>query len=122
MHTQYRIDTDVAKLLRRRAGAHLRGLRVDAGLTQQQVAKALGWDYYTMVSQIERGISRLPPEEMPLYAATLGVDLATMAQELLAFYDPHMHAAIFGDTGQIKAVKAELKATKSHAKRSKTAE
>ena len=109
MHTQYRVNTEDAKILRRRAGSYLRGLRTDAGLTQQQVAKALGWDYYTMVSQIERGISRLPPEDMASYATTLGVDLAKMAKDLLEFYDPHMHAAMFGDVGQIKFAGSELK-------------
>lgn len=94
--TQYKTNGEHAKLLRKRAGAYIKGLRNDADLTQQALASRLGLDYYTFVSQVENGMTRVPPEAMPMWANALKVDLREFAKTLLSFYDPHMHAALFG--------------------------
>jgi transcriptional regulator with XRE-family HTH domain len=94
--TQYRLDNDVAKNMRRRFGAYVKGLRVDAALTQQQVAKALGYEYYTFVSQIERGFARVPPEDIQKWAKVLRVDVSEFAKRVLFFFDPYTYHAIFG--------------------------
>lgn len=96
MLTQYKMDSATAKLMRRRAGAWLRGLRTDAGLTQQQVAKALGYDYYTFISQIETGYGRVPSEDWTTWAAILRVPSSDFAKTMLSFYDPYAYRAIFG--------------------------
>jgi DNA-binding XRE family transcriptional regulator len=53
-----------ALLLRKRAGAYLKGLRNEQKLTQTDLAKRLGLEYYTFISQVETGLVRVPPEQM----------------------------------------------------------
>lgn len=107
MLTQYRMDNEVAKLMRRRCGAYIKGLRIDAGLTQAQVAKALGYTYYTMISQVESGKARIPPEDYPQWAALLKVDLAEFAKTILSFMDPFTYHAIFGGENPIAKAQRE---------------
>jgi transcriptional regulator with XRE-family HTH domain len=82
--------------MRKRGGAYLKALREDSQQTQQEVAQKMGWTYYTMVSQIERGLARLPPEDVLKYASVLEVNAQELAQKLLYFYDPYMYHALFG--------------------------
>lgn len=96
--TQYKINTKVAQHMRKLAGSYIKGLRTDAGLTQAQVAKALGYEYYTMISQIESGKARIPSEDIETWATILAVDKATLAKNLLKFMDPSLYHAIFGGT------------------------
>lgn len=81
--------------LRRQAGEYLKTLREEAGLTQLEVAKAVGLDNYTTVSQIERGTVRLPPERMDRWAKALRQDSRKFAGRLLVYYDPHMWRMLF---------------------------
>lgn len=87
-----------AALLRKRAGSYLKDLRTSAGLTQQEVAKALGLDYYTLVSQIECGKARVPPDKMLQWAKVVNADPAKFGRELLRFYDPFMWTLLFGSS------------------------
>lgn len=57
-----------ALTLRKRAGAYLKGLRQDQKLTQSDMAKLLGIEYYTFVSQVETGLVRVPPEQLERWA------------------------------------------------------
>ncbi|WP_419469239.1 helix-turn-helix domain-containing protein [Caldimonas thermodepolymerans] len=82
--------------MRKRAGAWLKSLREQAGLTQLEMATRLGYAYLTMISQIERGIGRVPPEDWPTWAELLRVDTREFARQMLYWYDPHAHYALFG--------------------------
>ncbi len=94
--TEYAKDTELAKKLRKQAGLYVKGLRQDAGLTQNELAKRLGLDYYTFISQVENGFNRVPPDKMHDWAKALKVDPQEFARRLLGFYDPHMYQALFG--------------------------
>lgn len=107
MLTQYRLNNEIAQLMRKRAGAYVRGLRQDARLTQQQVAKALGYDYYTMISQIEIGRTRVPPEDYARWAQILGVAVNEFARNMLSFVDPFTYHAIFGGEHPIAVAQRE---------------
>jgi len=96
MSAQYKTVATWAKTMRKRAGSHLKALREDSKQTQADVAHKMGWTYYTMVSQIERGLARVPPEDMSKYAEVLGVPADKLAAQLLYFYDPHVYHALFG--------------------------
>lgn len=89
--------------LRKQAGAYIAKLRGEAGLTQQQVAKELGADYYTIVSQIENGKTRIAPDQLQLWAEILGVEPREFAKHLLQFYDPYMWKLLFGPLKPIKS-------------------
>lgn len=93
--TEYSNQGAKAKELRRKAGRYVRDLREQAGLTQNQLAQALGLDYYTFISQVETGMTRVPPDKMRMWANALKVDAAEFAKNLLACYDPHTFDVLF---------------------------
>ncbi|MCK5934515.1 MAG: helix-turn-helix transcriptional regulator [Fulvimarina manganoxydans] len=82
------IDGDAAKQLRKEGGALIKDLRENTGLTQVDLAERLGYKFYTRVSQIERGIGRVPPEEFAAFADALGVEVRPFVLSLLRSYDP----------------------------------
>jgi transcriptional regulator with XRE-family HTH domain len=80
---------------RKQAGAWLKGLREEAGLTQLELADRLGFKYYAFVSQVETGFSRVPTEKMEAWAQSLGVEPRQFAQRLLAHYEPELHRVLY---------------------------
>jgi len=80
---------------RKQAGAWLKGLREEAGLTQMELAARLGFKYYAFVSQVETGFSRVPTEKMEAWARTLGVDPPHFARRLISFYEPELHRVLY---------------------------
>ncbi len=87
-------STEHAKKLRKEAGIWLKGLREAAGLTQMELARAVGYDYYTFVSAIEIGKSRIPPEKYALFAQAYQTDPAEFMARLLRYYDPYAYALL----------------------------
>ena len=53
-----RLASEEVQDLRKDGGRWLRDLREARGLSQRQMAVAIGADYYTLVSQIENGRAR----------------------------------------------------------------
>lgn len=80
---------------RRQAGAWLKQLRENAGLTQMALANRLGFKYYAFVSQVETGFSRVPTEKLEAWAAMLKVDSAEFAKRLISFYEPELHRLLY---------------------------
>ena len=80
---------------RKRAGTWLQEQRKKAGLSQIQLAERLGLKYYTFISQIENGFSRVPSDSMEAWAAALGIAPGVFARHLLAFYEPELHKLLF---------------------------
>ena len=91
-------NPDAAEL-RRKAGDYLKALREAAGLTQLDLAKALGLSYYSTVSQVELGKSRLPPHRMADWSKALGADRRAFGKRMLMYYDPHTWEILFGRRG-----------------------
>lgn len=87
------------KELRRQAGAWLKNRRTEVGLTQRALAEAVGLEYYTMVSMIEAGRGRIPPDSYLAWAAALQMQAAEFVRTLMQFYDPITHSILFGDAG-----------------------
>ena len=56
---------------RKRAGLWLRELRVEAELTQLELARRLRLKYYAFISQVETGFARVPTEKMEDWARAL---------------------------------------------------
>lgn len=85
----------------RRAGGHwLKGRREARGLSQHQLAQRLKLKHYTYVSQIETGRCRIPPDRYADWARALGLPLADFAREVVRFYDPALHAALFPEAAE----------------------
>jgi transcriptional regulator with XRE-family HTH domain len=82
--------------LRKQAGDWLKQRRADAGLSQVDLAARLGFKYYTFISQVENGFSRVPTETMAAWAAALGLKPGAFAKHLLLYYEPELHRLLFG--------------------------
>ena len=85
-----------AKNLRQLAGNWLKEQRQAAGLSQLDLATKLGFKYYTFISQVENGFSRVPTEIMGAWARELGLEQAAFARHLLMYYEPEMYRLLFG--------------------------
>jgi transcriptional regulator with XRE-family HTH domain len=80
-----------------KGGRWIARLRKDAELTQRAMANLLEIDYYTMISQVENGTVRVPPEGYRKWAHVLKVDPIEFAIKALMYYDPFVYAAIYGE-------------------------
>src|SRR5260221_11590047 len=94
-HAQLRSDPTVQEL-RRSAGHWLKELREKRGLSQRQLAKLVGAEYYTFVSQLATGRGRIPPDRYRQWAEALAVEPAEFVRPLLKYYDPVTHGILFG--------------------------
>lgn len=83
--------------LRAKAGEYIKKLRTAQEMTQQELATKVGMPYYTMISQIEAGKARVPPDRVLAFAKALGVEPKQFATRLLSYYDPEMWKIIFGN-------------------------
>ena len=95
-HAQRRGDLDVQEL-RRLAGAWLRELRENRKLSQRDLARLVGAEYYTFISQLETGRGRVPPDRYADWAAALGVNPRDFVQKLLSYYDPVTYGFLFAE-------------------------
>ncbi len=94
---------DLAQL-RQEGGRWLRARREELGLTQRDLAQAIGLDYYSFVSQIESGRGRVPTNQMEAWAATLKMSRREFARGVLRYYEPVTYAMLFEDeAGQAEA-------------------
>lgn len=84
-----------AKRLRKEVGVLLKEMRESVQKTQRDVANECGFDYYTMVSQIEGGKTRVPPAQIPAYAKALRIPVKDFAKTLMKHYDPLMFEILF---------------------------
>jgi transcriptional regulator with XRE-family HTH domain len=91
-----RLAKEEAKQNRKAAGSYIRELRLERELTQNQLSKLLGLEYYTMVSGVENGFNKIPSEALTRWASALGVEPSEFAKRLLSHYEPRYFEAIFG--------------------------
>jgi transcriptional regulator with XRE-family HTH domain len=90
-----KIDAESLRL-RKEAGEYIKYRREQLRLSQMDLSKRLGLEYYTFVSGVETGASRVPPDKLRDWAAALEVDLKALTKTLLRFYDPFTFEALFG--------------------------
>ncbi len=95
VHNQKTSDADV-QALRRAGGQWLKSLRTSRGLSQRELASAVGAEYYTFISQLENGRGRIPPDRYQLWAEALGVPVWTLVFNIMRFYDPVTFEILFG--------------------------
>src|SRR5262245_66513570 len=85
-----------ARQLRKQAGDWLKQRRADAGLSQADLATKLGLKYYTFISQVENGLSRVPTELIGAWANELGLEQRGFARHLLKNFVMVMHRNVYG--------------------------
>ena len=93
---QKRTSGDVQEL-RREDGRWLKERREAVGLSQRQLAKLVGADYYTFISQLEAGRGRVPPDRYCDWAVAFAIPPKELVRTLLRFYDPITYELLFGE-------------------------
>ena|SRR5919108_302763 len=94
-HPQRR-TAKLTQRLRHKAGRWLRELREKRGLSQRELARKVGAEYYTFISQLEHGRGRIPPDRYLVWAEALGVEPREFVRGLMSYYDPVTYNIIFG--------------------------
>jgi DNA-binding XRE family transcriptional regulator len=89
-----------SKLRWKDGGRWLRQLRLNADLSQAELAKQLGLKRYSYVSQIETGVSRLPLDRVELWAQKLKAEPSQFAEQVISFYEPTLHRLLRGQKDQ----------------------
>lgn len=87
-----------SQALRGDLGAYIRNLRTDLGMTQTDLAQAVGLEYYTAISAIEVGRNVVPPERYLAFAQALGVDPKTFAKKMLELTNPWLFVLLYSST------------------------
>tara|TARA_R100000365_G_C2715022_1_gene49249 strand:- start:146 stop:517 length:372 start_codon:yes stop_codon:yes gene_type:complete len=93
------VHPDAAEL-RRRTRDYLKVLREAAGLTQNELSTAIGLPYYSTISQIELGKTRLLPSRLQDWAKALGANERAFAKRMLSYNEPHMWNLLYGSKGR----------------------
>ena len=83
---------------REAAGAHLREVREQAGMRQQDVAAALGCSV-PFVSNMERGRTPVKPVYVLKLAELYDMAIADFARVMLRYRDPVTYYSLFGNDG-----------------------
>jgi len=78
-------------------GSWLKQLRDDAGLSQRDMALALGLEYYTFISQLENGRGKIPSQRYRDWAAVLKTNEKQFVKTLLRYTDPTTYDILFND-------------------------
>ncbi len=89
------LSEEETRELRRAGGAWLKSLREAKGLSQRGLAALVEVEYYTFISQLERGGGRVPPDRYELWASALDVEPRVFVKRLMRFYDPVTHRILF---------------------------
>jgi transcriptional regulator with XRE-family HTH domain len=78
-------------------GSWLKMLREEQGLSQRDLATALGLEYYTFISQLETGRGKIPEHRYPEWAQALNQDPQDFVKTLLKYYNPITYNILFDD-------------------------
>ena len=95
-----RRSSALTQKLRNRAGGWLRELREKRGLSQRELAARVGAEYYTIISQLETGRGRIPPDRYLIWAHALGIDKREFVRTLMSYYDPVTYRILFEQVAQ----------------------
>lgn len=96
MYTHPQYDREQARQRRKEVGQWVKKKRLETEKTQRELAAEIGFAYYTMISQIETGHTRIPPEAMEAYAKALNVNTQEFVKTLMHYYDPVTWSLLFG--------------------------
>ncbi len=87
---------DLAYVYRRKVGYRVRYLRLEADMTQRQLAEHLDIGE-TAISALELGRSTVSPERYSQLADLFGLDKGEWGKWLLRYTDPYLYALMFQD-------------------------
>lgn len=83
---------------RKRFGHNLKRRREDLQLTQLQMAKLTGQTYFTFISNVERGGTKIPSKDLRLWAESLQLDLHEFTKAYLSAADQNLFECLYSST------------------------
>ena len=98
----HKLETHEINELRKQAGKWLKEARDNAGLSQRELAAAVGIDYYTFISQLESGRGRVPADRYAAFAKALHIEPREFAITMMKYNDPITYNLVFGDQPTVK--------------------
>jgi len=78
------LDMEKNRERMKKLGAFLKNRREELSLTQQQLAKAVGYDQSQIISNIERGVAKIPAAKIPEFSQALQMPPERLQLELVA--------------------------------------
>lgn len=93
--TETRMNDLSVQEQRKAGGVWLRTCRLNADLSQKELAEKVGADYYTFISQLENGRGRIPPDRYENWADALGIPADKFVFNLMRYYDPVTFRILF---------------------------
>lgn len=90
----------------RAVGQAIRAIRVSKGMTQKELANAIGLAQTGTITQVENGNCPLPVYLWAPMAKALGLDRAKWSVFLLGYTNPTLYQALFGHAGNDVVTKA----------------
>lgn len=78
------MEIDMNKDRMKKFGAFLKARREELNLTQQQLAKAVGYDQSQIISNIERGVAKIPVAKIPVFSDVLRLPSQKLQLDLIA--------------------------------------
>ena len=88
--------TNNARPERVKLGNWMKTRREELGLTQNDLAKLLNYEYYTYISAIESGKGRIPPEKYEAFAKALKMPALDLYKIILRHEDPYGFKIAYG--------------------------
>jgi len=92
-----KLDIQEINELRKQAGKWLKEARDTAGLSQRELAAAVGIEYYTFISQLESGRGRVPADRYAAFAKALHIEPREFAITMMKYNDPITYNLVFGN-------------------------
>jgi transcriptional regulator with XRE-family HTH domain len=82
---------------------YIREARRLKGMTQAELATAIGVNNFQFISGIENGRTSIPPERQRILADVLGIDRAEFAKVVMRYSNPWMYADVYGEDAKLRA-------------------
>ncbi|KQT71362.1 hypothetical protein ASG51_10475 [Methylobacterium sp. Leaf465] len=87
----------------REGGRFLKPLRAARGLCRRPLATVVGAEYDTVLSQLETGRGRIPPNCYRAWAAVRDVPVKALVRDPMRVDGPLTHAILFADHDAVAA-------------------
>jgi len=98
--------------LRLQAGLRLREWREKRGLSQRELCREVGAEHHTLISALELGRGRIPPDRYLIWAHALRIEPREFVLALMSYYDPITYNALFGEPERSSGSRAGIAAGK----------
>lgn len=97
---------NITRQLKQEEGDMVREYRLAVGMTQGELAEAVGMNNKQTIGAIETGGLHIPPERIIAFCEVFGADPQEFAKRVLRSQNPWIYSALFGADSDLKAMLA----------------